>query len=186
MEAIHKNKHFTYADYYRWNDGKRYELIDGTAYLMEPAPGTGHQSAGGALFNTLYSFLANKPGRVHIAPYDILLFGGGDGETTVLQPDIMVILDESIINEKNCNGAPDMVVEVLSPSTARHDKVRKFNQYLKAGVREYWIVDPKSKTVAVHILENGAYNTKEYGESDTVPVHVLEGCEIRLASVFAR
>ena len=145
---------------------------------------TAHQDISGALFTQLYIFLSEKPGKVYHAPFDVRLFGDGDEETTVVQPDIVVILNKEKIDEKGCNGAPDLLIEILSPSTARHDKVRKFNQYRLAGVREYWIVDPDKKSLSVHVLGNGAYVTMEYCERDTVPVHVLEGCVIRLPDVF--
>ena len=90
------------------------------------------------------------------------------------------------MDEKGGNGAPDMVIEILSPSTSRHDKVLKFNKYLQAGVREYWIVDPESKEVAVYILENGDYITKSYADTDTITVYTLEGCQINMTLVFGR
>jgi len=88
------------------------------------------------------------------------------------------------IDDKGCSGAPDMVIEILSPATARRDKLLKFNKYQSAGVREYWIVDIDSRTVQVHILENGRYFTTSYGEADKIAVHALDGCEISLSAVF--
>jgi len=96
----------------------------------------------------------------------------------------VVICDRAKIDDKGCNGAPDMIIEILSPSTAKHDRLLKFNKYQRAGVREYWIVDPADKTVQVHILENGRYFTTSFGEAGAVPVHVLEDCEIVLPDVF--
>jgi len=109
----------------------------------------------------------------------------GDDDDDVFQPDLVIICDRTKIDDKGCNGAPDMVIEILSPSTAMRDKLLKFNEYQRAGVREYWIVDPDTKTVQVFILENGQYLAKSYGETDTISVSVLKSCEISLPDVFA-
>ena len=176
-------KHYTYADYYTWNDGKRYELIDGTAYLMESAPLFGHQIISGALHTRLSIFLEGKPGEALYSPFDVRL-NFDKGDNTVLQPDIVVFTDRSKLIGTGCIGAPDMVIEILSPSTARRDRVKKFNQYLRAGVREYWIVDPDEMMVNAYILESGVHIGKTYHETDEVPVFVLDGCVIRLSEVF--
>ena len=176
-------KRYTYADYYTWNDGKRYELIDGTAYLMEPAPLFGHQRVSVKLENQIENYLKGKPGEMSHAPFDVRL-NFEKGDNTVLQPDIVVFADQSKLFGTGCIGAPDMVIEILSPSTARRDRVKKFNQYLLAGVREYWIVDPDEKTVVANILENSVYVGSTYHETDEVPVFVLDGCVIKLSEVF--
>jgi Uma2 family endonuclease len=151
---------------------------------MMSAPLRKHQGISGQLFKQLIIFLTGHPCKVYYAPFDVRLFGRGDNDDTVVQPDITVVCDKSKLDEKGCNGAPDMIIEILSPSTLRHDTVRKFNKYLQAGVREYWIVDPESKTVSVHILENGQYATKEYADTDTISVYILKGCQINIQDVF--
>ena len=138
----------------------------------------------GNLYRQLAIFLDDKPCEVFIAPVDVCLNAAGDGDDDVFQPDIMVVCDHEKITEKYINGAPDMVIEILSPSTAMRDRLLKFNKYQRSGVREYWIVDPDYKTVQVHILESGRYFTTSYGESSNVPVFVLEGCEISLPDVY--
>ena len=189
MEALHRikrpipGKHYTYADYYTWDDGKRYELIDGTAYLMEPAPLWGHQDTSAELLYQFKRYIEGTFGKAFHAPFDVRL-NFDKGDDTVLQPDIIVFRDRSKLHGTGCLGAPDMVIEILSPSTAGRDKVAKFNQYLKAGVPEYWIVDPDERTVQVCILNPGGYDVKTYREADAVSVHILEGCVIRLAEVF--
>jgi Uma2 family endonuclease len=105
-------------------------------------------------------------------------------DDTFVEPDIVVVCDSSKLDDKGCNGAPDLAVEILSPSTARYDRVVKFRKYLEAGVREYWVVNPEEKTVQVHILDNGQYVTKTYDETDEAPVTVLPGCVIALPLVF--
>jgi len=185
-EAVRKydeNKRYTYADYVSWDDDNRYELIDGVVYLMS-APTFEHQGISGELYRQLANFLKGKACKVFIAPCDVCLTGLGDEDDTVVQPDILVVCDESKLDGKRCNGAPDMVIEVLSPSTSRRDLFLKLKKYQTAGVREYWIVSPDAKAVNVHILKNGQYVINSYGSTDTVPVFVLDGCNIELAEVF--
>ena len=181
---VQKEKHYTYADYCKWPDDERWELIDGRPYAMAPAPGSFHQSVSGEIYFQLKQFLRGKVCKAYISPLDVRL-NADTKDNTVVQPDVLVVCDPSKIDEKGCVGAPDMVVEVLSPSSLRHDRLIKFNKYLEAGVREYWIVDPESKTVSAHILKDGAYITSVYSDEDTAPVHVLESCNIDLGEVFS-
>jgi Uma2 family endonuclease len=104
---------------------------------------------------------------------------------TYFEPDISVICDPSKLDDRGCNGPPDMIVEILSPSTPQNDLLVKFRKYLQAGVREYWIVNPEEKTVQVCILDDKQYRVSVYDESQTVPVSVLPGCAIELKAVFA-
>jgi Uma2 family endonuclease/DNA-binding XRE family transcriptional regulator len=176
---------YTYADYAGWGDEKRYEIIDGRVYLMSPAPSVAHQTISGRLFTRLFIFLDGKPCRVYNAPFDVCLNAKGDDDDTIVQPDILIICDKSKLDAKRCNGAPDMVIEILSETSARRDAVIKLRKYQGAGVREYWIVDPFNKSVIVNILKNTKYKAKKYKENDVVPVNILDGCEISLESVFA-
>lgn len=178
-----KKEYYTYADYCTWDDDERWELIDGIPYAMS-SPSTAHQRIVGSLYYQLFDFLKGKPCEVFIAPYDVCLNAAENDDHDVFQPDIMVVCDQTKINRKGCNGAPDMVIEILSPSTALRDKALKFNKYQHVGVREYWIVDPDSKMVQVFILENNQYVAKSYIETDAIPVHILEGCTINLPDVF--
>jgi Uma2 family endonuclease len=184
MPLPKENERYTYADYCTWDDGDRWELIDGLAYAMAPGPGQPHQEASGDLFNQLYNFLKGKPCKVFSAPFDVRL-NADDEDDTVVQPDILVVCDSSKLNGKCCVGAPDLVAEVISASTARHDRIIKLEAYQRAGVREYWIVDPETKTVQICVLRDGLYFVKGYTDADTAPVAVLPGCEINLADVFA-
>lgn len=178
-----KDNYYTYADYLTWSDDERYELIDGVPYAMVPAPGRTHQEFLMALSNQLYNFLKGKPCKVYPAPFDVRLAADKEDDT-VVQPDITVICDRDKLDKRGCKGVPDMAVEILSPSTARHDRHVKFQLYQRFGVREYWVVDPETKTVQTHLLKDGKYFTNTYGEEDTAPVGVLEGCEINLKEVF--
>ena len=183
---LKEDERYTYADYLSWDDDQRREIIEGVPYLMSPAPTWVHQEKNGELYRQFANFLKGKPCKVFHAPFDVRLFPADDNsDSTIVQPDIVVICNRSIIRGTGCAGAPDMVVEVLSPGTARLDRLVKFQLYQKAGVREYWIVDLETKTVSVHILKDGEYMTKAYGNADSAPVHVLEGLSINLADVFA-
>ena len=181
---IRKSEKYTYGDYCAWNDGNRYELIDGEAYMMSPAPSIAHQEISGGLFNQLYNHLKGKTCKVFAAPFDVRLNADAEDDT-IVQPDIAVVCDlDKISNRKNCKGAPDMIVEILSPSTARHDQVVKFNKYLEAGVREYWVVYPDVRSVMTFLLKDGHYVSKAYGDTELISVSVLEDCQIHLADVF--
>lgn len=175
---------YTYADYASWDDENRYELIDGAVYMMSPAPTSDHQAICRELLYQFTAFLKGKTCKVFASPFDVRLNFDGD-DKTVVQPDILVVCDRSKIVKAGCNGAPDLVVEILSPSSVNRDILLKFNKYLQSGVREYWIVDPEGRTVTVHILEAGKYTTSAYGDTDTVDVSVLDGCQIALQEVFA-
>ena len=184
MEALKKEKnYYTYADYLTWDDDARYELIDGVPYLMSPAPGRRHQGISSEIHRQLANFLKGKSCKVYSAPFDVRL-NADEADDTVVQPDILVVCDKSKLDERGCKGAPDMVIEILSPSTIRHDKVKKLQLYQKTGVREYWIVTPDQKTIDVYTLEEGKYFAAVYSDTDVAPVHVLEGCEITLQDVF--
>ena len=184
--SLLKTEYFTYDDYKKWDDGVRYELIDGLPYAMSPAPSWFHQDVSLKIANIISNFLKGKQCKVFVSPFDVRLNYGAEDDI-VVQPDVTVICDRSKLGKKGggCNGVPDMVVEILSPSTARMDRFTKYNKYRQFGVWEYWIVDPAHKIVETHMLDNGNYIKQTYIETDTVPVHVLDGCFIELADVFA-
>jgi len=184
MPLLQDDQRYTYADYCTWDDSKRWELIEGVPYAMSPSPSPMHQTISVQLLRKIGNFLEGKPCKVFHAPFDVRL-NADDEDDTVVQPDLLVVCDRSKIDNTGCKGAPDLVVEILSPSTARKDRVLKFQQYQQAGVREYWIVDPETKSVQVCILQGGLYVTYMYADTDTAPVRVLEGCEIDLQDVFA-
>jgi Uma2 family endonuclease len=182
-----EDRHFTYADYKDWelNEGERFELIGGTACAMA-APNDFHQAILTELVRQMGNFFRGKPYKVRPAPYDVRLFYAEDeSDDTVVQPDISVICDEKKRGSEGCRGAPDLVVEILSPANFAEEMVRKFNLYMKAGVREYWIVAPKSKTVQAFVLQDGAYRGTVYDSGAVLPSAVLEGLSITLSDVFA-
>lgn len=154
----------TYADYLTWPEDTRYELIDGAAYLMAPAPTLDHQEIAGEIFRQLANALHDKPCRAFIAPVDVRLPKAGEADDlvdTVVQPDVLVVCDPAKLDRRGVRGAPDFVVEVLSPATAGHDHVLKRQVYERAGVREYWLVHPADRIVTIYRLSDG-----EYGKPD--------------------
>ena len=189
LPAEKKENIYTYADYLTWDEDERIELIDGEAVMMAP-PSTSHQLISMELSRQLANFLEGKKCLAIPAPFAVRLFEReGDPPAsvrTVVEPDISVICDRSKLDAHGCKGAPDMVIEILSPSNRRHDRLVKLDLYQRAGVREYWIVDPENQTVRVMLLENGILLTREvYGQGDIARVSVLEGCFIDLHKVFA-
>ena len=173
---------YTAEEYLSWGEDVRAEIIDGKLFMMAP-PTLTHQGVLVALASQLYDFLKGKPCKVFPAPVGVRLV---ETEDTVLEPDIIVVCDpEKLSGQKICNGAPDLVVEILSPSTAKMDTLIKFQKYQKSGVPEYWILDPESKTLHVNLLHDGAYKVQVYTQTDNVPVQVLEGCRVNLQEVFA-
>ena len=153
-------------------------------YMMS-APGSRHQFVAGRIYNQLSNFLNGKPCRACISPFDIRLFGAGDYDDTIVQPDVFVVCDRSKIDERGVNGAPDLAVEIVSPSSRRMDRMIKLQKYKEAGVREYWIVEPDSRSVQVLTLRDGEYIIAMYEDTASVPVGILEGCEINMTDVFA-
>ena len=181
---------FTYADYKEWElaEGERFELINGEAYAMS-SPNERHQAILMELSAQIHVFLRDKPCKVYPAPFDVRLFYEEDeSDDTVVQPDIMVICDEKKLGSEGCRGAPDLIVEILSPSNTAIEMERKLKLYRQAQVREYWVVDPVNKGLTVYFLQDGTdrtINGKTYGSADIVPVTVLPGLEINLEQIFA-
>ena len=180
--------HYTFADCLIWGENERIEIINGEAVMMAP-PTRIHQEILMELSRQLANFLEGKKCKVYPAPFAVRLFEK-DGDTpedvdTMVEPDISVVCDHDKLDKHGCKGAPDLVVEVLSPSTQRHDRLVKLDLYQRAGVREYWIVDPDSSTVQVFMLKDGYLHPHEvYSEKDIAKVNVLDGCFIELSKVF--
>lgn len=181
---------YTLADYLEWEEEEgRYELIDGDAYLMAP-PTTQHQKVSGEIFRQLANFLEGKKCEVYAAPFGVRLFEReGDRPEdvdTLVEPDITVVCDKSKLDEYGCRGAPELVMEVLSPSSRKHDRLVKLNLYQRAGVPEYWIVNPEEESVQVFLRDDSG-NLRihnEYDRTEIAKVHALDGCFIELCKVF--
>lgn len=182
MDNLARQKGYTYADYLTWGEAARYELLEGVPCAMA-SPSQAHQEIVGEIFNQLYNFLKGKPCKAFVAPFDVRL-NADSFDDTVVVPDILVVCDKSKLDGRSVMGAPDLIIEVLSPFNIRSDTIGKYRQYQKAGVKEYWIVDPVTKIIQTHILEKGKYIGRTYGEGDTISVHTLDGCKINLTDVF--
>ena len=182
-----EERRFTYADYKEWDlaEGKRYELIRGEAFAMS-APSDFHQSISGEIFKQIAVYLTGKSCKVRAAPYNVRLFYAGDeSDDTVVQPDISIICDREKRGDEGCRGAPDMVVEILSPSNTAREMDRKFGLYQKAGVREYWVVNPEDKTLQTFLFEGKVIHFRSCAEKDKADVGIFPGFAVDLAPVFA-
>lgn len=183
-----KKEQSTYADYSIWEGPERYELIDGEA-IMLASPARIHQDISMELSRQFANYLEGKKCRVYAAPFDVRLFEQeGDRPEdvqTVVQPDISIICDPDKLDERGCKGAPDLTLEILSPTSVRHDLLVKLDLYQRAGVREYWVVSPEDKSVHVFLLDGGALKLSHvYGAGDTAKAGILDGCSIELSKVF--
>ena len=173
---------YTYADYMKWDDDQRWELIDGVPFLMS-APTWQHQEISSNLHYQLYGLLKGKSCKVYAAPFDVRL-NAYTHDNTVVQPDLLVLCDRTKLDKTGCKGTPDLVIEIVSPSTSSRDRLQKFNIYRQSGVREYWIVEPDEKKVSVHVLSNEDYITRIYDKTDSIPIRILDNSKIDLTEVF--
>ena len=189
LAAQPKNGNYTYEDYISWDDGQRYELINGYVYMLA-APTTQHQRISGALFFSLYSFFQGKPCQVFAAPFDVRLFEAAEEKKflriyrkeVVVQPDISIVCDPGQLDAKGCNGAPTMVIEILSPSNKHYQE--KVNAYMSAGIQEIWIVDPGLQTVFLYLRRDKDYIISTFEPSETLYSPTFPGLEIPLRDVF--
>lgn len=183
-----EKERYTFTDVLTWEENDRIEIINGEAVMMAP-PSRIHQKISGEIFRQIANYLEGKTCEVYPAPFGVRLFEK-DGDTTddvdtLVEPDISVVCDKSKLDKNGCKGAPDMVIEILSPSTLRHDHFVKLGLYQRAGVQEYWIVSPENRTVQVYTLNNSTLTPREfYGAGDVAKVNVLEGCFVELRKVF--
>lgn len=162
----HPAERYTYGDYQTWPEDTRYELVDGVAYAMT-GPSRRHQEIVGNLFVQLANALEGRPCRVYVAPFEVRLPKADEADAlvdTVVQPDLSVFCDRTKLDERGARGAPDWVIEVLSPATAGHDQIVKRRAYERAGVREYWLVHPTDRIVTIYWLTDGAYGRPDIYE----------------------
>lgn len=165
--ALAQLQTYTEEDYYNMPENVRAELIDGQFYYMA-APSRTHQRILGWLYALIYTYIQSKQGscEVYPAPFAVKLFGNND--KAIVEPDISVICDPGKLTDRGCTGAPDWIVEIISPGTASHDFVRKLNLYLDAGVKEYWIVEPIKKSIYVYHLEEAKFEFAAYTFRDRI------------------
>ena len=180
---------FTFAEYETWPTDEHWELIDGEAFAMTPGPGTAHQEVFNGLFYQLLTFFKEGPCRVLTDPYEFRLARPGQKEaeiTDVVKPDLAVVCDPSRYDERGGIGAPDFVIEILSPPTASRDHVKKRRLYERHKVREFWLVDPETRLVTAYRRSRGSFGKADIldGEGLTLPVPAFPGLSIEFGKVF--
>ena len=181
---------YSYADYLTWTFEERVELIKGKIFKMSPAPTRTHQGISTIIGNEIYNFLKGKKCEIYFAPFDVRLpskpTDRNDETFTVVQPDISVICDLSKLDEAGCKGAPDLIVEILSPSTSSKDLKDKFWLYQEHKVKEYWIVYPGENIIELFVLnkKNEFESTGKFLPGDTIKSNVLPDFNLNLNEVF--
>lgn len=190
LDQLDFNKRYTYADYIKWKFEERVELLKGKLFKMA-APSTLHQEISGNLYGFMWNYLRKKNCKLYAAPFDVRLplpqnKVTNDKIDTVIQPDLCVVCDLSKITKNGCNGAPDLVVEILSPGNSRREMRDKFEIYEEAGILEYWVIDPERRSVSRHILENGKFKVllPYLMDNDILRSTLFEDLEIDLNEVF--
>ncbi len=191
IDDLDFSKQYTYADYLTWHFDERVELIRGWISRMSPAPLVRHQVISMDLSNQIYSYLRGKQCEVFAAPFDVRLINKRKKVTdksisTVVQPDLSIICDPAKLDEKGCIGAPDWVIEILSPGNTKKEMKEKFSLYEENGVQEYWIVFPDYFQIQVFDLVDSKFVWRNtYLKEDQIPVGIFEGFEIDTNNLFA-
>ncbi|MBQ8588988.1 MAG: Uma2 family endonuclease [Firmicutes bacterium] len=187
LGPIKKQGEYTLEDYYDMPEERRVELIDGVIYDMT-APHQVHQRITTAIWGTLEAYIRKRNGKcvAFTSPADVRLM---KDDKTMVQPDVFVVCDRNKLTGYTVEGAPDLIIEILSPSTIRKDMLVKLSKYVEAGVREYWMVDPKKKKVIVYLSEDGDLvedlDVKIYGFDDQVPVMIFDGeCFVDMKTIY--
>lgn len=190
LNQLDFNKRYTYADYLKWKFEDRVELLKGKLFKMA-APSSEHQELSSNLHIELGIYLKKKNCKLYAAPFDVRLplpqsRVTDDKVDTIVQPDLCVVCDLSKITKRGCSGAPDLVIEILSPGNSAKEMRDKFEIYEEAGVSEYWIVDPDRETVLRHVLENGKFKTvlPYLMKGDMISSYIFQDLEIDLNEVF--
>jgi Uma2 family endonuclease len=189
ISQLDLSKSYTYADYLSWKFTDLVELVRGRVMRKMSAPTEAHQQCSSNLQGLIWNALRGKSCRVYAAPFDVRLLrstGNGDAQVqTVVQPDLCVICDLTKLDRRGCVGAPDWIIEIVSPSTASHDTKTKFDLYAENEVGEYWIVYPGEQTISVYVLREGDYQPQaDYYEPGLIPSHTLPELQLEWADVF--
>jgi len=191
IDDLDFSKTYTYADYYSWRFEERLELIKGKIFRMSPAPSGNHQLISGNIFGELYGFLKNKPCKVFSAPFDVRLVRNERSDKkvkNVVQPDVCVICDlTKVADVRSCLGAPEIVVEILSPGNNKKELKTKYELYEEFGVKEYWIVYPDEQSVLRYVLNNeGKFvvGDRALTLGDKITTSILPGFELALDDIF--
>jgi Uma2 family endonuclease len=188
LPAGQEEGRYTYADYLTWQMDEMVELIKGKIFKQAAAPRRIHQEISGKIFARLFLHLEKNPCKVYAAPFDVRLpkrSKKNEDIDTVVQPDICVVCDPEKLDELGCVGAPDLVVEILSPGNNKKELQNKYQVYEESGVKEYWVIHPNECTLIIYTLINGKYHTsKIFTHGDEVASQVVAGFVLDLAEVF--
>ncbi|MGV3604550.1 MAG: Uma2 family endonuclease [Dyadobacter fermentans] len=189
INDLDPNGTYTYADYLLWRFKERVELIKGKIFKMSPAPGTAHQKISGKLHLRIGGYFENHYCQAFHAPFDVRLPKKDQNIIdqkiyTVVQPDLCVICDESKLDDRGCLGAPDLIVEILSPGNSRTEMQSKFELYQEAGVREYWLVEPSQSAVLVYVLDGEGKFVGLPPAIDSVQSAIFPDLKIDLGKIF--
>ncbi len=190
LEQLDLTKRYSYADYFRWKFQERVELIRGFIHKMSPAPAPTHQKVARKLVLGIGNYLQNKPCEVFFAPFDVRLPDSKKQKNdhlvyTVIQPDICVICDLAKIDTRGCIGAPDLVIEILSPGNTKKEMGIKFDLYEENGVKEYWLVEPTEKVIYVYILQKGRFiGLKPFTEDDDISPALFPELKFKVGDIF--
>jgi Uma2 family endonuclease len=181
---------YSYADYLKWTFEERIELFKGKIFKMSPAPNRIHQRVSGELFGVFYNYFKKHKCQLFHAPFDVRLPDSQKSTSdksifTVVQPDLCIICDDSKLDERGGIGAPDLIVEILSPGNTTREMKNKFRLYEEAGVREYWLVEPNDRIVLVYVLRAGKYiGLQPFTEEDNVESEIFEGLLVPVNELF--
>jgi Uma2 family endonuclease len=188
IKDLDLNGSYTYADYLTWQFQERLELFRGKIFKMSPAPNRLHQLLLGSIYRKIMQVFDEKPCQVYIAPFDVRLVKSKKNNTkvtTVVQPDICIICDTNKLDDKGCNGAPDLVVEILSPGNTKKEMGIKFELYEENGVKEYWIVQPENKSIIIYTLQNKTFiGLKPLTEDDIMKSPLFPQLKFKLMDIF--
>lgn len=187
LQALDSSKIYTYADYLTWQFKERVELIKGKIMAMSPAPSSNHQRVSYNLAGLFYQDFKGNPCQVFTAPFDVRLSKGEQEVYTVVQPDLCIICDESKLDSRGCVGAPDLVVEILSPGNSKKEMSDKFELYEEAGVLEYWVIRPEAKEINIFLLQAGRYiGLKPLVEGDILHSPTFPMLKLAVNDIFER
>lgn len=190
IDQLDLEKNYSYADYLTWKFQERLEIIKGKIFKMSPAPNTFHQRIGSNLHGILWNKFQNHSCRLFSAPFDVRLLDKKKSTVdkdvfTVVQPDLCVICDENKLDERGAFGAPDLVIEILSPGNSIKEMKYKYDLYQEAGVLEYWIVNPMDRTILIYALENEIFIGKHpLTEEDAINSILFPQLDFQLEEIF--
>ena len=189
FQSLDLSELYTYADYYSWRFQERVELIKGKVFKMSPAPNRVHQEVALQLTGVFFNHFHDNQCKIYPAPFDVRLpinKTSSDKTETVVQPDLCIVCDLDKLDDRGCFGAPDLVVEILSPGNSKKEMHQKYEVYQEAGVREYWLVNPQDENVIIYLLDEQGEFKGQKPVVDDIPLksYIFPDLEIKLSELF--